>query len=93
MFAFSSGTRSIGVVSPRAIRWASSHFFYHWGGEPFSLRFRSRSLVESGAVRFVAADEAIGEALIAPYFSSVTTLPWSDRALRPGHWLELRDDT
>ncbi len=67
-------------------------FFYHATPGFFAFASEAGALVESGAVRFSPNQEAIAESLIAPYFSSVTALPF-DGILRltPGHWLELSD--
>lgn len=66
-------------------------FFYCAAKDHFAFASEAGALVESGTVRFVAEDEALAEALIAPYFSSVTTLPLAGiERLKPGHWLKLR---
>ena len=68
-------------------------FFYHRADGRFAFASEAGALVESGAVRFAPQDEAIAEALVAPYFSSVTTLPLAGiERLKPGHWLELSGD-
>jgi len=67
-------------------------FFYHASPGFFAFASEAGALVECGAIRFAPHDEAIAEALIAPYFSSVTALPFDGiTRLAPGHWLELSD--
>jgi len=67
--------------------------FFHHGDGYFAFASEAGAMVESGAVRFAAEDEAIAESLVAPYFSSVTTLPLAGIArLQPGHWLEVKGD-
>src|SRR5262249_26977466 len=46
-------------------------FFSHHAGGRFAFASEAGALVESGAARFAADDEAIAESLVAPYFSSV----------------------
>jgi asparagine synthase (glutamine-hydrolysing) len=92
MFAFfiwdSAARRGFAACDPLGIK----PFFYHHAQELLAFASEAGALVESGAVRFVPNDEAIAEALVAPYFSSVTALPLSGiERLAPGHWLEFRE--
>ncbi|HLK65601.1 MAG TPA: asparagine synthase (glutamine-hydrolyzing) [Bryobacteraceae bacterium] len=65
-------------------------FFYNATADRFFFASEAGALVESGGVRFVTDDESIAESLTAPYFSSVTALPFAGIArLQPGHYLEL----
>jgi asparagine synthase (glutamine-hydrolysing) len=93
MFAFfiwdSVEQRGFAACDPLGIK----PFFYHHAGGRFAFASEAGALVESGAVRFAPHDEAIAEALVAPYFSSVTALPFAGiERLKPGHWLEVRQD-
>ncbi len=93
MFAFfiwdAEGQCGFAACDPLGIK----PFFYHRAAGRFVFASEAGALVESGGVRFVADDEAIAEALVAPYFSSVTRLPLAGiERLRPGHWLELQGD-
>ncbi len=67
-------------------------FFYACDAGRLAFASEAGALVESGAVRFSPNGEAIAESLIAPYFSSVTALPFAGmERLRPGHRLHVRD--
>ncbi len=81
--------RGFAACCPLAIK----PFFYHRDEEYFAFSSEAGALVESGAVGFVPDGEAIAEALVAPYFSSVTRLPLAGiERLAPGCWLELHGD-
>jgi asparagine synthase (glutamine-hydrolysing) len=93
MFAFfiwdAQEHRGLAACCPLAIK----PFFYHRSEEYFAFASEAGALVESRAVGFIPDGEAIAEALVAPYFSSVTRLPLAGIGrLAPGSWLELRDD-
>jgi asparagine synthase (glutamine-hydrolysing) len=93
MFAFflwdSMEQRGFAACDPLGIK----PFFYSHSDEFFAFASEAGALVESGIVRFAPEDEAIAESLVAPYFSSVTTLPLAGiERLKPGHWLELSRD-
>ena len=63
-------------------------FFYAFDAGRLAFASEAGALVESGAVRFAPNDEAIAESLTAPYFSSVTALPFAGiERLKPGHSL------
>ena len=63
-------------------------FFYACDTGRIAFASEAGALVESGAVDFSPNEEAIAESLIAPYFSSVTELPFAGiERLAPGHRL------
>ncbi len=63
-------------------------FFYSCDAGRLAFASEAGALVESGAVSFAPHDEAIAESLVAPYFSSVTELPFAGiERLAPGHRL------
>ncbi len=92
MFAFfvwdTQERRGFAACDPLGIK----PFFY--ASEPGYFVFASEAgaLIESGAWRFSPNAEAIAECLLAPYFSSVTALPFAGvERLKPGHILRLDD--
>src|SRR5215813_3765981 len=93
MFAFflwdSIEQRGFAACDPLGIK----PFFYHHAGGRFAFASEAGALVESGAAPFAPEPEAIAESLVAPYFSSATTLPLAGiERLKPGHWLEFSDN-
>lgn len=93
MFAFFiwDGIEQTGFAAVDAL--GIKPFYYAYDQHRFVFSSEAGALVESGAVPFAPDEEAIAEALMAPYFSSAIRLPFSGvHRLPPGHCLRVTRD-